>query len=239
MARTSTPAAGAAEALDFQRLAAFLAGLAAHNERPWFDANRAEYQALREGFIGVVADLIARISTWDERVQWVNPRECIFRIHRDTRFSRSKAPYKTHMAAVIGEDGHKHGRPGYYFHVDAKGALVVATGIHMPDANELGRIRACIAEHPERMDAVLAAPGFAETFGEIQGERLKRPPRGFGPETPHLELVKLKSFYLMRDRPVREASAGEVVPWMADSFHAMYPFLAWARDAVEYEPRAS
>src|ERR1044072_1659378 len=104
--------------MDFPRLTAYLAGLAANNEKAWFEASRAEYQALRDDFHGLVGDVIARIAEWGDRVRGVDPKDCIFRLYRDVRFSNDKTPYKTQFSAAIGERGRKGGSPGYYLEVD-------------------------------------------------------------------------------------------------------------------------
>ena len=71
---------------------------------------------------------------------------------------------------------------------------MIAGGVYMPEPATLARVRKHIAEHPERLSAVLADPAFTATFGTINGERLKRPPQGYDETTPHIEFIKLKSF---------------------------------------------
>ncbi len=218
--------------MDFPRLTAYLAGLAENNHKAWFEASRAEYQVLRDDFTALVADVIAKIAEWDDRVRWVDPKDCIFRIHRDVRFSGDKRPYKTNFAAAIGERGRKDASPGYYFEVDQHGAMFLAGGVYMPEPDRLARIRESIAEHPENLQRVLRRRGFKQTFGELWGDRLKRPPRGFAADHPMIETIKLKSFMVVRERDV-SAETGDLLPWMADTFHAMHPFLLWLTEALE------
>ena len=220
--------------MDFPRLVSFLAELAENNNKPWFEAHRDEYQALRDQFTDLVGELIGRISEFDDSVRWVDPKSCLFRIYRDVRFSREKTPYKTTFAASIGERGRKDDAPGYYFHVDEKGALLVAGGVYMPPTERLARIREYIADHPEKLQAVLRKKAFKAAFGDLWDERLKRPPRGYSEDTPMIGYIKLKHYIAETERDVStEAAAKDVVPWMADNFQAMYPFLRWLRDAVK------
>jgi uncharacterized protein (TIGR02453 family) len=218
--------------MDFPRLTRYLAGLAANNEKAWFEANRAEYQALCDDFHLLVGQVIARIAEWDDRVRWVDPKNCIFRLYRDVRFSNDKTPYKTQFSAAIGERGRKDGSPGYYLEVDHTGAMFLAGGVYMPEPERLAAIRGFVAEHPEKLQAVMRKRGFRQTFGELWGERLKRPPRGYTADTPMIETIKLKSFMLVRERDV-SAQTGDVLPWMADTFRAMHPFLRWLMEAEE------
>ncbi|HEU0054149.1 MAG TPA: DUF2461 domain-containing protein [Longimicrobium sp.] len=224
--------------MDFPRLTAYLAALAENNEKAWFEAHRAEYQALRDDFTALVGDVIARISEFDDRIRWLDPASCLFRIHRDVRFSRGKQPYKTTFAASISEGGRRAEGPGYYFEVTEKGEMWLGGGVYMPEPARLERIRRHIADHPEKLRKVLRKKGFKETFGEMWGERLKRPPRGYAEDTPMIDVIKQKSFVLARERDVG-TETGDVLPWMADSFRAMYPFLTWLREAQEYTGDAS
>jgi uncharacterized protein (TIGR02453 family) len=222
--------------MDFVRLTRYLAGLETHNDKAWFEANRAEYQALRDDFTAFVGELITCVAEWNDSVRWVDPKDCLFRIYRDVRFSRDKSPYKTTFAAAIGERGRRDDGPAYYLQVDAKGTLFVAGGLYMPSPDQLGRIRDHVVESPEAVDALLAAPGFATTFGEIHGERLKRPPRGYPDGVPHMELIKQKGFYVLRERDV-SSGAADALAWTADSFRAMEPLFAWLREALGSAPQ--
>lgn len=218
--------------MDFPRLAAYLAELSENNRREWFEAHRAEYQALRDRFCAFVGEVIARVAEWDDTVRWVDPKDCVFRIYRDVRFSRDKTPYKTTFSASIGERGRKGPDPGYYLQVDEKGVLMAAGGVYMPDAGRLARIREHVAEHPERLEAILRRRDFERAFGGIWDEqKLKRPPRGYSEDTPLIDVVKLKSFIVIRERDV-SSETGDVLPWMLDTFRAMHPFLLWLREAL-------
>lgn len=216
--------------MDFPRLTAYLAGLAENNDKTWFDAHRAEYQALRDDFTAFVERVIASVAAWDDYAEGLTAKDCLFRINRDTRFSRDKSPYKTMFSAAIGK-GHATHNPGYYFHVDHEGTLLLAGGLHNPEPEQLARVREHVAEHPQKVDAIVARPGFKEMFGEIHGEKLKRPPRGYSDDTPGIETIKLKSLYLFRQRSVAREK-GDVLPWMDEGFRGMYPFNLWLREAL-------
>lgn len=214
--------------MDLPRLSRYLSELAANNHRAWFEANRAEYRALRDDFYAFLGELIERVAGWDENVRWVDPKAATFRIHRDTRFSRDRSPYKTTFSAVISERGKGHEWPGYFLQVDGKGVLFLGGGIWMPTPPALARIREHIAAHPRRLQAVLDGPGFAETFGEIQGERLKRPPQGYAADTPMIEHIKLKSFIVAREH----TAAGDVLPDVEKTFRTLHPLVDWLRGAL-------
>ena len=218
--------------MDFARLTRYLAGLAENNERAWFETNRPEYEALRGDFGAFVGNVIADIAEWDDTVRWVDPKDCIYRIYRDVRFSRDKTPYKTTFSAVISERGRRGHGPSYYFQLDRAGTLMAGGGVWMPDAERLARIREHIAEHPERLQRVLEDRTFRETFGGLwEGHTLKRPPSGYAADAPLIGALKLKSFIVERERDAA-APASELRAWIAESFRAMHPYILWLRGAV-------
>lgn len=222
--------------MNFPRLTAFLAELAENNRREWFEEHRAEYQDLREQFTAFVGELIERTADFDERVRWKDPRECLFRIYRDVRFSNDKSPYKTTFSAYVSEQNRRGAPPGYYLEVDEKGVMLAAAGIWLPPADVLARLRASLAEHPERFQKVLRARGFQKAFGELQGDRLTRPPRGYSAETPLIEHIKRKSYIVWRETDAREITHEDALAFVADSFRTARPLVEWVRGVLESAP---
>jgi len=219
--------------MDFSRLAAFLAGLAENNRRDWFEAHRPEYQALRDQFTAFVGEVIERTADFDERVRWKDPKDCLFRIYRDVRFSHDKSPYKTTFSAYVSEQNRRGAPPGYYLEVDEKGTLLAAGGIWLPPPEPLARIRAYIAEHPERLEKALRSRGFRRTFGELQGDSLSRPPRGYTAATPLIEHIKRKSWIVWRETDAGSLSHDDALACVTDTFRAALPLVTWVRGALE------
>ena len=217
--------------MDLVALVQFLAELEQNNNKPWFEANRARYDALRADFTDLVEEVVFGVAAFDPRTQGVVPRDTLFRIHRDVRFARDKAPYKTQFSSSISDRG-RIAAPGYYFQVDHTGKLMVGGGLWMPEADALGRIRNYIARRPAALDAVLKDEVFARTFNDLDGPRLKRPPRGFDETTPHLETIKLKSFTVGREVDVKSLGEDEAAPFIVATFRAMYPAIQLLRDAL-------
>jgi uncharacterized protein (TIGR02453 family) len=222
--------------MDFPRLTAFLADLAENNRRDWFEEHRAEYQDLREQFTAFVGEIIERTADFDERIRWKDPKECLFRIYRDVRFSNDKSPYKTTFSAYVSEQNRRGAPPGYYLEVDEKGVMLAAAGIWLPPADVLARLRASLAEHPERFEKVLRARGFRKAFGELQGDRLTRPPRGYTAETPLIEHIKRKSYIVWRETDAREITHDDALTYVTDSFRTARPLVEWVRGVLESAP---
>lgn len=215
-------------------LTRFLKELEENNNRAWFVMNKPRYDILRAEFLALVSGLITDITAFDPAVAACDPKKALFRIHRDLRFARDKQPYKTYFSASITESGRKRpsqgGGPAYYFHVDAQGTLLVAGGEYQPPADRLRRIRERVVAEPESFAAVLEDESMRKTFGELQPEgRLTRVPKGFEPDAPHAEFLKLKS-YIVWNETDTEAIRPEALPdRILDGFRAAQPLVRWLR----------
>ncbi len=197
----------------------FLRELGANNERPWFEENKARYRAeVRDpmlDFIQAFAEPLAEISPHFRADPRANGGS-LFRIYRDTRFSKDKTPYKTNVGAhfrhAAGKDAHA---PGFYLHLEPD-MCFAGCGVWHPDSPTLGRIRDAIVEKPEEWTRITTGAAFCRTF-RLAGEALKRPPRGYDPEHPLIEDLKRKDFVVIAD--VEEAEA--VRPDFLDRFAAI------------------
>ena len=177
-------------------LFAFLRELKAHNDRSWFEANKARYHAdVRDpmlAFIDAFAGPLSEISSHFR----ADPRPhggSLFRIYRDTRFSKDKTPYKTNVGAhfrhVAGRDAHA---PGFYLHLEP-GACFAGGGLWRPDGRALGCVRDAIVDRAAEWESVKTAASFRETF-DLSGQSLKRPPRGYDPGHPLIDDIRRKDF---------------------------------------------
>ena len=172
----------------------FLSELREHNDRDWFAANKERYEA------HVLEPALAFIEDFGYRLQSISPHfradprrtgGSLFRIYRDTRFSKDKSPYKTntgmHFRHERSKDAHA---PGYYLHL-APGEVFAGGGIWHPDATALTAIREAIVRDPQ---ACTRATRLGDGL-ELGGEKLKRVPSGFDKEHPHAEDLKRKDYF--------------------------------------------
>ena len=212
----------------------FLRALKANNERPWFDANKARFQAeVRDpmlDFIGAFAAPLAEISPHFRADPRANGGS-LFRIYRDTRFSKDKTPYKTNVGAhfrhAAGRNAHA---PGFYLHLEP-GMCFAGCGIWRPDRPALGKIRDAIVERPDEWTAITAARAFCETF-RMAGEALKRPPRGYDPEHPLIADLKRKDFVAVADFPETDAIRPDFLDRFAEIARSGASFTAFLCRAV-------
>ena len=208
----------------------FLAELADNNDRAWFQPRKAEYERLlKEPLEALCVALQERFDTRKLPLS-ADPGRSPFRIYRDVRFSKDKSPYKTHVAAAFrwaeGENtmSHEEGDPGGYFHL-APGEAFVGGGMWHPPAAKLAAFRQTILDDPGKVHAVLDEPAFAQNFGSINGERLKRVPTGLPADHPEAELLKLKDMtfgHRLADDDVLSPRLPDV---LADSFAVAVPVM--------------
>jgi uncharacterized protein (TIGR02453 family) len=210
----------------------FLAQLAANNDREWFQAHKQTYQqALQAPFVSFIEAMSARLEGSGMHLQ--GSKASVFRLHRDTRFSRDKTPYKTHLGGVLSYSGSKQDRRGIlYIQFGVDGGFV-ASGFYQPDSEVLGAIRDAIAQSPET--ALSITNSLAAQQLPLQAtESLKRLPRGFEAQSdPSVaELLKMKD-YIMRKALSPELWQGaQVIEVVAQFAQDTYPWVAFGREAI-------
>ena len=168
----------------------FLVELALNNERTWFQPRKGDYERLLKGPLEALCVALDREFEARSIPLASDPARSPFRIYRDVRFSRDKSPYKTAVSASFPWSG-EGGGVGGYFHLEP-GGVFVGGGMWHPSTARLAAWRKVVVEDRERVHTVLDDPAFAETFGRLDGERLKRAPAGYGADDPDLELLALK-----------------------------------------------
>jgi len=209
----------------------FLRELAANNDRVWFDENKGRCEAVvKEPALRLIQDFAPHLKKLSLHFQ-ATPRS-LFRIYRDVRFSKDKSPFKTHAGIQFRHDrGRDVHAPGYYFHL-APGQVFVALGLWHPDSTTLRAIRERIVEVPSAWKRASRAKRFADTF-ELEGERLKRAPRGFDPEHPLVEDLKWKDFIGTADLSESAVTSPDLPEELARIWAAGTPFMKYLCEAVD------
>ena len=205
----------------------FFRGLKKNNTREWFQPRKEIYeQKVKAPMVELVEALMRRLADFaPDHV--ADPNKAIYRIYRDTRFSKNKTPYKTHIAAVFPRRGlEKHGGAGYYVSVSPE-EIEIGGGVYMPPPESLRAIRDHLAEHDEEFRHIVAAKNVRRLFGEVYGDRLTRVPKGFAPDHPAADLLRMKQFLLFSTLDVKLATTPKLYRELVIRFEAMTPFLAF------------
>jgi uncharacterized protein (TIGR02453 family) len=178
----------------------FLADLKKHNDRDWFIKNRPRYIEAKTNFETFVQEVINQIIIFDPILRGLEVRSCTYRINRDIRFSNDKTIYKTHLGAFIVRGGKKNGDKyaGYYVHVEPGNNSMIAGGAYMPPMPWLTAIREKIDQEGKKFLEIINHRDFIKHFGKIEGEKLKSAPKGFQKDHPMIELLKLKSYLVVK-----------------------------------------
>lgn len=206
----------------------FLKQLSRNNNKPWFDEHRSDYEAAKADFAQFIQKVIDQHSKKDKSIRHLVAKDCMFRINRDVRFSKNKAPYKTNMGASINRSGKKaEHSAGYYFHLEP-GKSFVGGGIWMPPADTLKKIRQEIDYNLKEFSGILKARSFKSVYGELDNSaefRLSRVPRGYEPENPAAEYLKYKSYLSTLAISDEDLTSKTLVTKVTKAFEALQPLI--------------
>ena len=214
--------------VDLAPVITFLKQLEKHNDRAWFEAHRPEYENALGRFEDFVAALVIEISGFED-MAGVTPKECMFRIFRDVRFSKDTTPYKTYMSAAIGQGGRKSKRFPYHLSVGPGNHSMLAGGCHDPSTEQLAQWRIAVDMDASALKKIIGRKDFVAAFGGMAGEKLAKAPRGYPADHPELELLRLKEIAVMHSVADKDLISPAVVQTSAAVFKTMKPLLDYLR----------
>lgn len=201
----------------------FLKDLTQNNNREWFNENKNLYTESQENVIAFLDELIKEMAEFDEELGKIDGKKTLFRIYRDTRFSKDKIPYKTNFGASLGMGKGSH-KAGYYLHIEP-GKSFLAGGVYMPESSVLKEVRKEISLYGEDFLKIISQKEFKKHFPELdQDDKLKKIPQGFEKEDPMGEYLKLKSFIVLYHLKDEEVLDKDAVKNMTKIFNLMKPF---------------
>ncbi|NPD46863.1 MULTISPECIES: DUF2461 domain-containing protein [unclassified Lentimicrobium] len=210
----------------------FLSELSENNHKLWFDANKQSYLEAKQEMEDLVQNVIERIAEFDSSVADQQAKKCVFRIYRDVRFSKNKEPYKNNMGGFIVPGGKKSGKAGYYLHLEP-GNSFIAGGVYMPESANLKKIREEVLYNTKVFKSIIESDKFVETFGQVEGEKLKRPPKGFPADFADVELLKFKSYTVLHKVPDAEVNNSGFVNQVIEAFKVMKDFNHFLNQAMD------
>ena len=211
----------------------FLSELAEHNDKVWFEANKPRYRAAKEEIDALAVELIDAIRCFDDSIGLLTPKDCTWRIYRDTRFSSDKRPYKTQMGVYVARGGKKSGFSGYYFQIGA------------PEAGHMLAAGNYFCEPPVRKilweDILYGGGDFRRILAGVdprmmldRSEVYARTPAGFPADGPDAPYFKLKNFCLLWTPDTRFVTAPRLAERLAAVFQTTKPFLDYINRAIEF-----
>ncbi len=174
---------------------AFLHRLEMNNDRAWFNAHKAEYDAVRKAWEADVERLIMLVGEYDEGCRGLNLKSSVYRIYRDIRFSKDKSPYKNYFSAVIGKGGRHTKISCNYVHFQP-GKLMIGGGIWWPEKAVLDELRSLIDAEGDEFLKIVNSPSISG-FYHWDCETLKKMPKGYDESNPMAKYLKMKEYIMM------------------------------------------
>ena len=219
--------------MDTQLIMDYLSGLSANNDREWYHAHKAEYQAANGQFEELIQTLMLRIGEFDGSVLGHAPKDLTFKLVRDTRFSHDKSPYSPAFRAHISSMGKLPIPVGYYLMIKPGGQSFLGGGLFADMFKDATRmVRDYISEHGGEWEEIITAPSFQERF-TVGGSALKNVPAGYEKEHPQAEYLKYKSWYLEYSVQDKNLTDGDLfLAKAADIFRLMKPFNDYLNNAL-------
>lgn len=212
----------------------FLKEVKKNNNKAWLDTHRSLYETSKQEFLDVVAKVLNGITSFDPAFANLTPKECIFRLNRDIRFSKEKHPYKTNYAAYFNPAGKKGDGAGFYMHIEP-GKSFAAVGLWDPPPAHLAAIRQEIDYNLEEWNVIVNNKIFKKTFenGFNLSQRLVRPPKGYDENNPAIEYLKMKNFVVSRPFSDEQIMHKKFSRELLNSFNAGKPLNDFINRAID------
>ena len=207
----------------------FLKDLNNNNNREWFQENKPRYEKAHANAVDFAEALMERMNEHDNLIPRTG-KKTLFRIYRDVRFSKNKAPYKTSFGGRFTRATDLL-RGGYYFHIEP-GNCYVAGGFWAPNAQDLKRIRKEFEADDTEIREIIASDEFQKYFGELQGDGVKTAPKGFDKTHPAIDLIRKKQFIVTHKFSEKDSRSEDFIDKMNEAFQAMRPYFDYMSDVL-------
>lgn len=173
----------------------FLAELACNNNRDWFNAHKDWYKRCHEKVEVFTAQWLEQMKELDPELTGLQPKDCIWRIYRDVRFSHDKRPFKVWFGIfVAAKGGRKSDRCGYYVHLEPNRCMF-GGGIWCPNKDLLHALRKEVMANYDEVEEIFANPVTNKYFQDFDAEQmLKKVPQGFPADFKHADWLKRKAY---------------------------------------------
>ncbi len=211
----------------------FFKSLRANNNKEWFEGHKKDYlELVKNPFEVFVTDALEVLAKYEPDIM-VKAKDCIFRIHRDLRFSTDKSPYKISCSALLSPMGRKdHSYASYYVEFSDKTAWIVG-GVYNIDPKNLGPIRAYIHQHYKELQAIITDPVFVKEFGKVKGEESKRLVGEFKDMETEFPLLMKKQFYYSKDLDANVVLGDSLLDEIQQAIKAGQAFNQFFRRALK------
>jgi len=200
----------------------FFTAIEKNNNKPWFENNRSTYEAITENYLAFINELLLLIRKV-EPIYEKDLKKYAGRIYRDIRFSKDKSPYKNHISGLI-ERAAEHKKCPLYIHIQPGGSFI-GGGVWQPEPDLLKNVRQEIDYNGSDFNKIINKKSFINWFGKIEGESLVRPPKGYEPDNPNIELLKLKQYIVKKNFTDAEVVSPNFIKDIVCAYKEALPFF--------------
>ena len=202
----------------------FLAELACNNNREWFNAHKDWYKRCYEKVEVFTTQWLERLVAIDPELAGLTPKDCIWRIYRDVRFSHDKRPFKWWFGVFIAaKGGRKSDRSGYYLHFEPERCMF-GGGIWCPNKDLLHALRKEVLANYDEAEDIFANPMTNKYFQDFDTEQmLKKVPQGFPADFEHVDWLKRKAYTYSTPLTDAEVCAPDFMDKVMDISRAAKP----------------
>ena len=218
--------------MNFEQLFKFLEDLSANNHKDWMDTNRKNYHEVKAFFKDWLTQLSYKLKEVNPDFSGNPDNPKIFRINRNKRFNPNLPTYKDNFSSEIDSGG----ATSFFYLQFGVNESFIAGGYYQPEKEALQKVRQAIDYDGERLKAIVQQPSFVRLFGEFDDdEKLKRPPKGFSKDHPHLDLLRFKNF-IAAFYPTRQiCNQANFMNKVVEVYQEMMPFRAYLDQAIQFE----
>jgi uncharacterized protein (TIGR02453 family) len=204
----------------------FLQKLRENNNKDWMQEHKKEYQASEASLKELYAEILKGVSVLDEIEKQKN-----FRINRDVRFSKNKTPYNSHRSVSWSRLG-AHRRGSYYLRIEP-GMCAIGGGFFGPEPKDLLRIRKEFEMDSDEIRAILAQKDFKKFYKNFnQAYLVKTAPKSFSKEDPNIDLIRLKSFFVVHEFTDTEVKSENFATKVVEGFELLRPYFDYMSDVL-------
>lgn len=207
----------------------FFKDLEKNNNRDWFNQNKNVFiKSVKEPFEVFIEALLNEIKQIDENIV-LTPKEAIFRIYKDVRFSKDKLPYKTFVSAIISEGGRKDlTSPGIYIEI-SKDGIKFYGGAHFLEREQLQNLREFISDNLDEFHSLIGDKTFKKNFGTLLGDQNKRIPSEFKELQKVEPLIANKQFYFIKKMDSKKIVSKSLIKQLMDMYNCANPLIQFLK----------
>ncbi|MCH4283645.1 MULTISPECIES: DUF2461 domain-containing protein [Bacillota] len=217
---------------DLQIILHYLSDLKANNNREWYHAHKKEKMEAMKEFENLVQDLMIIISKDEPNILQFQPKDLIFSLVRDTRFSNDKSPYRPAFRAHISQKGKLPIPVGFFIYIEPDGNSIIGGGLFADmfrDATNM--MRNYLIQHAKEFENILSNNRFSAYF-QLLGAKLKRPPKGYDPDFPYIEYIKYKNWFVEYHLEDVDLLKGDMFDNLIEMYRAVKPFNDFINKAL-------